>query len=285
VVSTACGPPAHRGEPATAQKQPATVIVAPTTPTASASNEDHPANAISAEALRLPRCPGRPLSSEDAIVVRVSKTGVTIDGTAIVNLSVPEVAAEKGIYVSAKRNGPNDLVITPMTDFLREKRQNRTRSLVSVDAGTGFRVLFEVVYSLSQSGVTDFGFPTDDDSFRPPGRVRGWATSAPTSDGVPAVLVLLVNEGFSVRLAGAPLTPGCREIGRGVAVPKVQAAYDYAGLGQCLASARHRLDGTPVDPRSAWILANPGTPFEQVAWTMKTVHEAGFTAQAFKIPR
>ncbi len=95
----------------------------------------------------------------------------------------------------------------------------------------------------------------------------------------------MVNLGFAVRVLGGTVGPGCVDAGSGVAVPKVEERYDYPALAQCLAGARRQIAAEGFDPSGAAISANPGTPFGQVACAMKTLDEAGFTMQTFKIVR
>jgi biopolymer transport protein ExbD len=79
--------------------------------------------------------------------------------------------------------------------------------------------------------------------------------------------VLIVSEGFSLKASGGNIAPGCRDLGPGLAVPKVNGGYDYAALTAC---AAHLKGSNPdfADETEAKISANNGVDFQTVIGVM-----------------
>src|SRR3954464_206537 len=56
---------------------------------------------------------------------------------------------------------------------------------------------------------------------------------APTTPTL-GLTVLVVPDGFSIKASGGNVAPGCNDRGPGVAIPKKDNDYDYAGMKNCV---------------------------------------------------
>ena len=103
---------------------------------------------------------------EDGVLIRISKTQITVDDTPdpIVTYADVRQLGQTGIDARHKRSGPNDLYIQPLANSLQSYREKdkRIRQQLGKDASTSdaiivadetvpYRVLFEVLYTAGQS--------------------------------------------------------------------------------------------------------------------------------------
>ncbi len=112
--------------------------------------------------------PGLPTGepSEDGVVLRISKTQITVGEEAdpVVSYEKLDNLREAGLDAKHKRNGANDLYIVPLATVLNSYRaiDKRIREAKGLDASTSelivvadadvpFRVLMEVLYTAGQS--------------------------------------------------------------------------------------------------------------------------------------
>ena len=79
--------------------------------------------------------------------------------------------------------------------------------------------------------------------------------------------VLIVSEGFSLKASGGNIAPGCRDVGPGLAVPKVNGNYDFTALTACAAYLKGS-NSEFADETEAKISANPGIEFQTVIGVM-----------------
>ncbi|NUP05265.1 MAG: biopolymer transporter ExbD [Polyangiaceae bacterium] len=103
---------------------------------------------------------------EDGVVIRISKTQITVaDQTdPVVSYADVKQLGQTGVDARHKRNGPNDLYIQPLANVLSEYRKNDKRireamgkdastsdAIIIADESTPYRLLFEVLYTAGQS--------------------------------------------------------------------------------------------------------------------------------------
>jgi hypothetical protein len=118
------------------------------------SGPDAPVSDVVAE-------PASPAGSRDeGIVVIISKSSILVgdEPAPVVSLPPREQLAAGGVDPKYKRAGPNDLFIVPLGNALArvrgsEQGDNPSIEVVVVaDATTPYRLLFEVLFTLGQSG-------------------------------------------------------------------------------------------------------------------------------------
>lgn len=106
---------------------------------------------------------------EDGVVIRISKTQITVgeDAEAVVSYADTKQLGQTGLDARHKRNGPNDLYIQPLALVLQRYRDNDKRyreyknkdsstsdAIIVADETTPYRLLFEVLYT---AGQCEFG--------------------------------------------------------------------------------------------------------------------------------
>jgi biopolymer transport protein TolR len=84
--------------------------------------------------------------------------------------------------------------------------------------------------------------------------------------------VLVATEGFSLKASNGNIAPGCKEVGAGIAVPKVNGNYDYASLKAC-ATYLKGSNAEFADETAATISANNGVDFQTVVGVMDALRE------------
>lgn len=75
--------------------------------------------------------------------------------------------------------------------------------------------------------------------------------------------VLIVSDGFSLKVTGGNIASGCQGVGPGLAIPKRSNLYDYQGLTECAA----RLKASAADfaaETQVYLSANPDTDYQTV---------------------
>lgn len=84
--------------------------------------------------------------------------------------------------------------------------------------------------------------------------------------------VLIATDGFSLKASGGNIAPGCKDIGAGIAVPKVGNNYDFSSLKACAAYLKGS-NADFADETAATISANPGVDFQTVVGVMDALRE------------
>ena len=76
--------------------------------------------------------------------------------------------------------------------------------------------------------------------------------------------VLVVDGGFGLKARGGNVSPGCTDVGPGLAVPKRDASFDYEALRECVS----KIKGSAAQPESGvTITASPQIPYDVVIAT------------------
>jgi biopolymer transport protein ExbD len=103
----------------------------------------------------------------------------------------------------------------------------------------------------------------------------GSGARAPTTPTL-GLTVLVVPDGFSLKARGGNVAPGCSDTGPGIAIPKRDGTYDYAGLKACAAKLKAAAPEFK-DEMGVTISANPPIPYQVVISAMDAVrkNEAG----------
>jgi len=106
---------------------------------------------------------------EDGVIIRISKTQITVgeDAEPVVTYADIHQLGQTGLDARFKRNGPNDLFIMPLSTILQRYRENDKRfreakgkdastsdAIIIADETTPYRLLFEVLYT---AGQCEFG--------------------------------------------------------------------------------------------------------------------------------
>lgn len=102
--------------------------------------------------------------SQEGVQVIVTKTQILLDDNKILNLPSRESMTQTGVGASNKRNGPNDLYITPLGNALSKARETDkvvrqrkgkdssvSEALIIADKTTPYRLLIEVLFTLGQN--------------------------------------------------------------------------------------------------------------------------------------
>jgi len=114
--------------------------------------------------LRLPTSVLRTEPSQDGVVVTVSKSQILVGDNRVLKLPSRESMVQSGVGASNKRNGPNDLYITPLGNALAKARKtdkilrqkkgkdpNTSEAIIIADETTPYRLLIEVMFTLGQN--------------------------------------------------------------------------------------------------------------------------------------
>ncbi|MBK8939985.1 MAG: biopolymer transporter ExbD [Polyangiaceae bacterium] len=103
---------------------------------------------------------------EDGVIIRISKTQITVGEEAELVVAYADIKqlGQTGLDARHKRNGPNDLYIQPLANVLTRYRENDKRfreakgkdastsdAIIVADETTPYRLLFEVLYTAGQS--------------------------------------------------------------------------------------------------------------------------------------
>jgi biopolymer transport protein TolR len=104
-----------------------------------------------------------------------------------------------------------------------------------------------------------------------------------------APTVVVVAEGFAIKIAEGNLRAGCDGIGSGLAVPRRGNAFDYAGLSACLLKLKSSSEFFSAGEQ-AYITANPGVDYQTIIDTTDAVRagprgEPLFPEINFRVPR
>jgi hypothetical protein len=218
----------------------------------------------------------------DALVVTLATGGLSLgrQGPSLAVLDADRSTWSQGFEAKYKQSSRNDMRLLPLEAALAEHRAGDAappEALVAADGTIAYRMLFEVLYTLGQSGVSRLALEVRSPSgHHALALAPGARAPAASSDGAGQLLALMyadgrhrdagvhahaspsqaapapaldasaplqaavafLAEGFAVSGARAKLGPGCDGPGASPAVPKKGADYDYAGLGACLAKLK-----------------------------------------------
>lgn len=214
--------------------------------------------------------------------VRVTTERVLVDGVPAARLPAKQLRPQVGFGAEVKPS-VNSLLVLPLQEAASRALQERVSAVVYVDRDTEYRILVEVLYTLSKSGVQRFAFPVQGTGAGP----VGWVShnSPPPSPG--AAVVLLVTDGLAVKYGGRSLAPGCSDFGPGVTVPHRNGQLDQAALRQCLLDASSRYANAAIaagrDPDGGSIAGNAGIAFSDVMAVVEVFHQAGIGSFSFKV--
>lgn len=102
--------------------------------------------------------------SQEGVQVIVTKTQILLDDNKVLNLPSRESMTQTGVGASNKRNGPNDLYITPLGNALSKARETDkavrqqkgkdasvSEAMIIADRTTPYRLLIEVLFTLGQN--------------------------------------------------------------------------------------------------------------------------------------
>lgn len=114
--------------------------------------------------LRLPISVLQTEASQEGVVVTVSKTQILVGDNRVLTLPKRESMVQTGVGASNKRNGPNDLYITPLGNALAKARKTdkilrqkkgkdpaASEAIIIADRTTPYRILIEVMNTLGQN--------------------------------------------------------------------------------------------------------------------------------------
>jgi len=102
--------------------------------------------------------------SQEGVIVTLSKTQILLDDTQVLRLPSRESMVQTGVGAANKRNGPNDLYITPLGNALSRAREadkvvrqtkgrdaSYSEAIIIADHTTPYRLLMEVLFTLGQN--------------------------------------------------------------------------------------------------------------------------------------
>lgn len=114
--------------------------------------------------LRLPNSVLRSEPSQEGVIVTISKTQILVGDNRVLKLPSRESMVQTGVGASNKRNGPNDLYITPLGNALAKARKTDkilrqkkgkdpsvSEAIIIADQTTPYRLLIEVMFTLGQN--------------------------------------------------------------------------------------------------------------------------------------
>ena len=112
--------------------------------------------------LRLPTSVLKTEPSQEGVIVTISKSQVLVGDNRVLRLPSRESMVQTGVGASNKRNGPNDLYITPLGNALAKARKTdkimsqskdpgTSEAIIIADQTTPYRLLIEVMFTLGQN--------------------------------------------------------------------------------------------------------------------------------------
>ncbi len=207
---------------------------------------------------------------ENDAIVRIEKDAVLFGSERLIAL---EGDRSKGAAASYKRSGPNDLYLVPLAERIATARGDgrlKNALTIVVEPDTPYRVVFEVLFTAGQSEVGHFDLREGSTDGRllstDPPKVHVPTPMIEGSAAPPAALnlvVLLVQDGVSVKVAVGNVAPGCDSIGRGLAFPRVDGKLDVTGVAAC-AQKLKKAEPRFANESSFTLTANPATPFREL---------------------
>jgi hypothetical protein len=187
--------------------------------------------------------PANPL----VVVLSPSRLALGRDGPPLAVPDVDPAAWSRGFEGRYKQGSQNDMRLLPLEAALADRHGGGIALppvLVEADAGMPYRMLFEVLFTLGQGGVSRIALEVS-----APAGLRAIELETPSVRSLPAfpagpaAAVALVAEGFVVRAAHRHVGVGCDPAGAEAApgtpaVPTRDGAYDFAGLAACVGRLR-----------------------------------------------
>lgn len=114
--------------------------------------------------LKLPTSVLNTEASQEGVVVTVSKSQILVGDNRVLKLPSRESMVQTGVGAQNKRNGPNDLYITPLGNALAKARKtdklirqkkgkdpSSSEAIIIADQTTPYRLLMEVMFTLGQN--------------------------------------------------------------------------------------------------------------------------------------
>ncbi len=116
------------------------------------------------EDLQIPTSVLKTEPSQEGVVVTVSKSQILVGDSRVLTLPSRESMVQTGVGANNKRNGPNDLYVTPLGNALNEARKSdklirqkkgldasSSEAVIIADKTTPYRLLVEVLFTLGQN--------------------------------------------------------------------------------------------------------------------------------------
>ena len=114
--------------------------------------------------LKIPTSVLRSEPSQEGVIVTLSKTQILLDDSQVLRLPSRDSMVQTGVGANNKRNGPNDLYITPLGNALSRAREadkvvrqtkgrdaSYSEAIIIADGTTPYRLLMEVLFTLGQN--------------------------------------------------------------------------------------------------------------------------------------
>jgi biopolymer transport protein ExbD len=114
--------------------------------------------------LKLPASVLNTEASQEGVVVTISKSQILVGDNRVLKLPSRESMVQTGVGAQNKRNGPNDLYISPLGNALAKARKTdkiirqkkgkdpgTSEAIIVADHTTPYRLLMEVMFTLGQN--------------------------------------------------------------------------------------------------------------------------------------
>jgi biopolymer transport protein ExbD len=114
--------------------------------------------------LKIPTSVLKTEPSQEGVIVTLSKTQILLDDSQVLRLPSRDSMVQTGVGATNKRNGPNDLYITPLGNALSRAREadklvrqtkgrdtSYSEAIIIADGTTPYRLLMEVLFTLGQN--------------------------------------------------------------------------------------------------------------------------------------
>lgn len=114
--------------------------------------------------LQIPTSVLRTEPSQEGVILTLSKSQILLGDTQVLKLPSRESLVQTGVGAANKRNGPNDLYITPLGNALSRAREadkmvrqtkgrdaSYSEAIIIADRTTPYRLLMEVLFTLGQN--------------------------------------------------------------------------------------------------------------------------------------
>jgi biopolymer transport protein ExbD len=114
--------------------------------------------------LKLPASVLNTEASQEGVVVTISKSQILVGDNRVLKLPSRESMVQTGVGAQNKRNGPNDLYISPLGNALAKARKtdkiirqkkgkdpSTSEAIIVADHTTPYRLLMEVMFTLGQN--------------------------------------------------------------------------------------------------------------------------------------
>jgi len=85
--------------------------------------------------------------------------------------------------------------------------------------------------------------------------------------------VLIVSDGFSLKVTGGNIATGCRGVGPGLTIPKRANSYDYPALTECAAQLKNSSPDF-AEETQVYLSANPDMDYQTVVSTIDALRNA-----------